>query len=170
MTRRKELKIVNYLMVAVLAIGIALTVYGGQVLKLGDTGRAVIDARKGLMRSSFASFRDLRQKVGAGNIRGIAADTIVIVANASLTPILWEKAYQDEYTSKDSIIYKEGNWNDFVRAAENLIIEAEALAKLSREETSADVIDGQIQKMGRVCGDCHINFLENVPGYLRFDD
>lgn len=147
-------------MVAVLLVGIGLTVYGGQVLKPGDTGRAVIDARKNIMRANGASFGDLRGKAGAGNIKGIAGDAAAIAANAAIMPILWEKAYSGSYTSNDRILYKEGNWNDFVSAAQNLMNEAETLAKLAREEASADAINAQIGKMGGACGACHNNFRE----------
>lgn len=162
MARKRGLKVVKLAMVAVLLAGIGLTVYGGEVLKPGDmmNGKAVIAARKGLMGSNGANLGDIQAKIAANNVKGIAANAQSIMVNASLIPILFEKAYRGDYAADAKILYKEGDWNTFVAVAQEFMNEAETLARLAREDKPVADIRAQFGKIGGACGKCHNQFRE----------
>jgi cytochrome c556 len=149
-------------MVAVLLVGVALSVYGADVLKPGDmmNGKAVIAARKALMGSNGANLGDIQAKIAANNVRGIAANAQTVAVNTSLIPILFEKAYRGDYASDAKILYKEGDWNAFVAIAQELANEAETMARLAREDKPVADIRAQFGKVGGACGKCHNQFRE----------
>ena len=149
-------------MVAVLLVGVALSVYGADVLKPGDmmNGKAVIAARKGLMGSNGANLGDIQAKIAANNVRGIAANAQTVAVNASLMPILFEKAYRGDYAADAKILYKEGDWNAFVAIAQELANEAEAMARLAQQDRPVADIRAQFGKIGGACGKCHNQFRE----------
>ena len=166
MARRKDLKIVKLVMIAVLLAGVGLTVYGGEVLKPGGfgmmDGRGTIIARKGLMRAISANFGDLRGKAGAGNIKGIEVNAKSIAAIAAVLPVMFSETHDGDYTANDGVKFKGGNKDDLAAAAQNLMNEAEVMAKLSKDEASVDAINAQVGKMGGACGACHSGFRAKI--------
>jgi cytochrome c556 len=164
LARKSGFRVARLAMVAVLLVGVALSVYGADVLKPGDmmNGKAVIAARKALMGSNSANLGDLRAKAGANNVRGIAANAQSIMVNASLIPILFEKPYRGDYAADAKILYKgaDGNWDAFVSNAQELANEADALARLAREDRPVADVNAQIGKLQGVCGKCHTQFRE----------
>ncbi len=149
----------SLLFLIILVFAITTTIYAQSVLKTGQASpEQVVAARKFAMKAMSADVKDLKGKIEAGNIKGVAANAKSIAAIATFLPIVYEKTYSEVYPVKGSkTFYKGGSGSGFEAASENLRLQAEALVKLASANDES-VINAQVDKMIGACKNCHRSY------------
>ncbi len=151
--KRRTLAILS-LVVSVCVI--TTTIYAQGVLKPNArTPEQVVAARKFAMGALGANAGDIKGKIKAGNIKGVAANAISIAAVATFLPLVYEETYPEVYPVKGSdSFFKGAPLADIEAASENLRIQAEELMKLASVGDKSGV-EAQLGKLFGACGGCH---------------
>jgi cytochrome c556 len=146
------------LRIAVVAAGLAGIVAAGcataQMAKVGS-GDIVAD-RQRLMKLNGASWKDIQDKVKAGQIEAAAVNAETLAINAKHIPSLFPQgSLTDKSKAKPEIWQK---WSEFESAAKNL----ETLSVKLRDAAAAKdagAMDAMVKDFGRqACGTCHTPF------------
>jgi cytochrome c556 len=146
------------LRIAVVAASLAGVVAAGyataQMAKVGS-GDIVAD-RQRLMKLNGASWKDIQDKVKAGQIEAAAVNAETLAINAQHIPSLFPQgSLTDKSKAKPEIWQK---WSEFESAAKNL----ETLSVKLREAAvakDAGAMDAMVKDFGRqACGTCHTPF------------
>jgi hypothetical protein len=134
---------------------IAATIYAQAVLKPSpSSAEEVVAARKFAMRMIGANVGDIRGKIKAGNIKGVAANAGSIAALATFLPLVYKEEYRDVYPMKGSKYFYKAEISDVARAFGDLRAEAEELMKLAAASDKSGV-EAQTRKVLGSCGACH---------------
>lgn len=134
---------------------IAATIYAQAVLKPSpSSAEEVVTARKFAMRIMGANVGDLRAKIKAGNIKGVAANAGSIAALATFLPLVYKEQYGDVYPVKGSKYFYKAEISDVAIAFGNLRAQAEELMKLAAAGDKSGV-EAQAPKLLGACGGCH---------------
>ncbi len=151
--KRKALMILGLI---VLGCVIAATIYAQGVLQPSQKSpEQVVAARKFAMRAMGANVGDLKEKIKAGNIKGVAANAGSIAALATLLPLVYEDGYTQVYPVKGSkYFFKGATLANMEAASENLRIQAQELMKLASADDKSRV-NAQVEKLFGACGGCH---------------
>jgi hypothetical protein len=140
----------------VLVCMVAATIYAQGVLKPSQKSpEQVVAARKFAMGAMGADAGDLREKIKAGNIQGVAANAGSIAALATFLPLVYQETYTQVYPVKGSkFFFKEAPLANMEAASENLKIQAQELMKLASANDKSGV-NAQVEKLFGACGGCH---------------
>jgi cytochrome c553 len=134
---------------------IAGTIYAQGVLKQTQSSpEQVVAARKFAMRIIGANVREIRGKIKAGSIDGVAANAGSIAALATFLPLVYKDTYPNVYPVKGSKYFYKAEISDVEAAFENLRTQAEELRKLAAADDRAG-IEAQARKLLGTCGGCH---------------
>jgi cytochrome c556 len=136
---------------AALLLGIAVS---QAQMKVGS-GDVVAD-RQRLMKLNGASWKDVQDKVKAGQIEAVAVNAETMAINAQHIPTLFPKgSLTDKSKAKPDIWEK---FPEFEAAAKNLETKAAELRDAARAKDQAKV-DALVKDFGRqTCGTCHQPF------------
>ena len=123
-------------------------------MKIG-TGDPVAD-RQRLMKLNGASWKDVQDKVKAGQIEAVAVNAETLALNAEHIPSLFPKgSLTDKSKAKPDIWEK---WSEFESAAKNLEVKAAEVRDAARAKDQAKV-EALMKDFGRqACGTCHTPF------------
>jgi hypothetical protein len=150
--KKKPLTIVS---LCILVSVIAATIYAQGVLKPSPSSpEEVVEARKFAMRMIGANAGDIRGKIKAGNIKGVAANAGSIAALATFLPLVYKEEYRDVYPMKGSKYFYKAEISDVARAFGDLRAQAEELMKLAAAGDKSGV-EAQARKVLGACGGCH---------------
>jgi cytochrome c556 len=136
---------------AALLLGIAVS---QAQMKVGS-GDVVAD-RQRLMKLNGASWKDVQDKVKAGQVEAVAVNAETMAINAQHIPTLFPKgSLTDKSKAKPDIWEK---FPEFEAAAKNLETKAAELRDAARAKDQAKV-DALVKDFGRqACGTCHQPF------------
>jgi len=136
---------------AALLLGIAT----GQAQMRPGTGDPVAD-RQRLMKLNGASWKDVQDKVKAGQIEAVAVNAETLAMNAEHIPALFPKgSLTDKSKAKPDIWEK---FPEFEAAAKNLETKSVELRDAARAKDQAKV-EALVKDFGRnACGTCHQPF------------
>jgi cytochrome c556 len=136
---------------AALLLGIAVS---QAQMKVGS-GDVVAD-RQRLMKLNGASWKDVQDKVKAGQVEAIVVNAETMAINAQHIPTLFPKgSLTDKSKAKPDIWEK---FPEFEAAAKNLETKAAELRDAARAKDQAKV-DALVKDFGRqACGTCHQPF------------
>ncbi len=149
---KKHLLILS-LMVSVCII--AATIYAQGVLKPSPTSaEEVVAARKFAMRILGTNVGAIREKIKAGDIKGVVAHAGSIAALATFLPLVYKEEYRDVYPIAGSKYFYKADVPDVAAAFGDLRAQAEELMKLADAEDKAGV-ESQIRNLLGACGGCH---------------
>jgi cytochrome c556 len=151
MNRRRLLLVLAVTFVALAVVGGAVA---QQMAKIGS-GDIVAD-RQRLMKLNGASWKDVQDKVKAGQIEAVAVNAETMALNAQHIPMLFpEGSLTDKSKAKPEIWQK---WSEFESASKNLETWAVKLRDASTAKDQA-AVDGIVKDFGRqACGTCHQPF------------
>ncbi len=151
--KRKALMILGSI---VLGCVIAATIYAQGVLKPNQKSpEQVVAARKFAMGAMGANVGDLKGKIKAGNIKGVAANASSIAALATFLPLVYEDRYTQVYPVEGSkYFFREAPLANIEIASENLRVQAQELMKLASADDKSRV-NAQVEKLFGACGGCH---------------
>jgi cytochrome c556 len=137
---------------AALLLGIAVS--QAQMSKVGS-GDVVAD-RQRLMKLNGASWKDVQDKVKAGQIEAVVVNAETMAINAKHIPSLFpEGSLTDKSKAKPEIWQK---FSEFEAAAKNLETKSDELRDAARAKDQAKV-DALVKDFGRqACGTCHQPF------------
>ena len=149
----------SLLILIILVFAITTTIYAQSVLKTGQRSpEEVVAARKFAMRAMGADVKDLKGKIEAGNIKGVAANAKSIAAIATFLPLVYEKTYSEVYPVKGSkSFFKGGPISGIEAASESLRIQAEALVRLASANDGSG-INARVDKLRVACKNCHRSY------------
>jgi cytochrome c556 len=136
---------------AALLVGIAVS---QAQMKVGS-GDVVAD-RQRLMKLNGASWKDVQDKVKAGQVEAVAVNAETMAINAQHIPTLFPKdSLTDKSKAKPDIWEK---FPEFEAAAKNFETKAAELRDAARAKDQAKV-DALVKDFGRqACGTCHQPF------------
>jgi cytochrome c556 len=150
--KKKPLTIVSLI---ILACVIAATIYAQGVLKQGQSSpEQVVAARKFAMRTMAANAGEIRGKIKAENIKGVAANARSIAALATFLPLVYNEKYRDVYPVAGSKYFYKAEISDVEAAFEDLRAQAEELMRLAAADDKSGV-EAQARKLLGTCGGCH---------------
>ena len=146
------------LLPALTAVAAAGCVIGSQ--RMIGTGDLVFD-RQRLGRVQDEQLDEMRRKLKAGEIQGIAVNAEVIAITAMQIPSLFpEGSLTDKSRAKPEIWDR---WSEFESAAKNTAIWSERLRDASKAKDEKAVAD-IMKDYGRIaCGSCHDAFRVPPP-------
>jgi cytochrome c556 len=138
---------------------ITATIYAQGVLKASQSSpEQVVAARKFAMRAMGADVKDLKRKIEAGNIKGVAANAKSIAAIATFLPLVYKKTYSEVYPVKGSKSFFKGvSISGIEAASESLRQQAEALVRLASANDESGV-NAQADKLRGACKNCHRSY------------
>jgi cytochrome c556 len=131
-------------------VGVALA----QMPKIGS-GDVIAD-RQRLMKLNGASWKDVQDKVKAGQIEAVAVNAETMAINSQHVPILFPQgSTSDKSAAKPEIWQK---WSEFESAAKNLETWSVKLRDAARAKDEVQV-QAIAKDFGRqACGTCHTPF------------
>ena len=131
-------------------VGVALA----QMAKIGS-GDIIAD-RQRLMKLNGASWKDVQDKIKAGNVEAVAVNAETLALNAEHIPSLFPQgSTSDKSNAKPEIWQK---WSEFEDAAKNLETWSVKLRDAARAK-DADQVQAIAKDFGRqACGTCHTPF------------
>jgi cytochrome c556 len=148
----------NILLPALLAVAAAGCVIGPQ--RMIGTGDLVFD-RQRLGRVQEAQLDEMRRKLKAGDIQGIAVNAEVIAITAMQIPSLFpEGSLTDKSRAKPEIWQR---WSEFEAAAKNTAIWSERLRDVAVARDERLVADIMKDYSRIACGSCHDAFRVPPP-------
>jgi cytochrome c556 len=155
-----KMKTVTVLSLILLICMMAATIYAQGVLS--STGQKspgqAVAARKFAMRTLGANFGDVRGKIKAGNIKGIAANASSIAALATFLPLVFGERYPGVYPVKGSKYFFKGAPRKNIEGGfRNLRTRAAGLMK-SASAGDKSGVEAQFGKLGGACNGCHKAF------------
>jgi hypothetical protein len=106
------------------------------------------------MRIIGANVREIRGRIKAGSIDGVAANAGSIAALATFLPLVYKDTYPNVYPVKGSKYFYKAEISDVEAAFEDLRTQAEELRKLAAADDRAG-IEAQARKLLGTCGGCH---------------
>ncbi len=136
---------------------LALAVAGGAVAQMAKIGSGdPIADRQRLMKLNGASWKDVQDKLKAGNTEAVAVNAETIAINAQHVPLLFPKGtLSDKSAAKPEIWEK---WSEFEAAAKNLETWSLKLRDAARAK-DGDQVQAIAKDFGRqACGTCHTPF------------
>lgn len=152
-----KMKTVTMLSLILLICMIAATIYAQGVLSSTSQkspGQAVA-VRKFAMRAFGANFGDIRGKIKAGNIKGIAANASSIAALATFLPLVFDERYPGVYPVKGSKYFFKGAPRRNIEGGfKNLRAQAAGLMKAASAGDKSGV-EAQFGKLLGACKGCH---------------
>ena len=131
-------------------VGVALA----QMAKVGS-GDIIAD-RQRLMKLNGASWKDVQDKIKAGNIEAVAVNAETLALNAEHIPAMFPQgSTSDKSNAKPEIWQK---WSEFEGAAKNLETWSLKLRDAARAK-DGDQVQAIAKDFGRqACGTCHTPF------------
>ena len=154
------MKTVTMLSLILLICMIAAAIYAQGILSSTSqrAPRQVVAARIFAMRAFGANFGDIRGKIKAGNIKGIAANASSIAALATLLPFVYGERYPGVYPVKGSkYFFKGASRRNIEGGFRNLRAQAAGLMK-SASAGDKSGVEAQFGKLGGTCKGCHQAF------------
>lgn len=137
---------------------LAVTVTGCAMgARMGSVGSGdVVADRQRLMKLNGASWKDVQDKVKAGNIEAVAVNAETMAINAAHIPSLFPQGSLAEKSRAKPEIWQK--WDEFVNAAQNLEAEAGKLRDAARGKDEA-AVQAIVKDFGKnTCGACHTPF------------
>ena len=126
---------------------------GGQMTKSSDD---LVAERQRLMKLNGASWKDVQDKVKAGNIDAVAVNAETMAQNAMRIPSYFpEGSMNDKSKAKPEVWQK---WPEFEAASKNMVAESEKLRDAAMAKNAAGV-QAIVKDFGKnACGTCHTPF------------
>ena len=142
---------------AALLLGIATS--QAQMSKIGS-GDVVAD-RQRLMKLNGASWKDVQDKVKAGQIEAVAVNAETMALNAKhISSLFPQGSLTDKSKAKPEVWQK---FSEFEAAAKNFETKADELREAARAKDQAKV-EALVKDFGRqACGTCHQPFRVPPP-------
>jgi cytochrome c556 len=136
-------------------VGLAVTgVALAQMAKVGS-GDIIAD-RQRLMKLNGGSWKDVQDKLKAGNVEAIAVNAETMAINAQHIPSLFPQGSQSDKSAAKPEIWQK--WSEFESAAKNLETWAVKLRDAARKK-SGDEVQAIAKDFGKnACGTCHTPF------------
>jgi cytochrome c556 len=136
-------------------VGLAVTgVALAQMAKVGS-GDIVAD-RQRLMKLNGGSWKDVQDKLKAGNVEAIAVNAETMAINAQHIPSLFPQGSQSDKSAAKPEIWQK--WSEFESAAKNMETWAVKLRDAARKK-SGDEVQAIAKDFGKnACGTCHTPF------------
>ena len=151
MNRRRTLwsaLVIGLLAFAVVGVAIA------QMAKIGS-GDVIAD-RQRLMKLNGASWKDVQDKLKAGQVEAVAVNAETLALNAQHIPMLFPQGSTSDKSNAKPEIWQQ--WTEFESAAKNLETLAGKLRDAARAK-DAGAIEAMVKDFGRqACGTCHTPF------------
>jgi cytochrome c556 len=140
-------------MAALFAVGCAT----GSKMMSGD----IVADRQRLMKSNGDNWKDIQDKVKAGNIDAVAVNAEVLAINAMHIPTLFPQGSLTEKSKAKPDVWQK--WAEFEQDARNMQTEAEKLRDAAKAKNAAEV-QNLVKDFGRkACGTCHTPFRVPPP-------
>lgn len=137
-------------LLGVAAVGVAVA----QMAKVGS-GDVVAD-RQRLMKLNGASWKDVQDKIKAGNIEAVAVNAETLALNAEHIPTLFPQGSTSDKSNAKPEIWQ--RWDEFQGKAKNLETWSIKLRDAARAK-DADQVQAIAKDFGReTCGACHTPF------------
>jgi cytochrome c556 len=136
-------------------VGLAVTgVALAQMAKVGS-GDIIAD-RQRLMKLNGGSWKDVQDKLKAGNVEAIAVNAETMAINAQHIPSLFPQGSQSDKSAAKPEIWQK--WSEFESAAKNMETWAVKLRDAARKK-SGDEVQAIAKDFGKnACGTCHTPF------------
>jgi cytochrome c556 len=143
-------------LVVLAAIGSA----GSQTTTKVGTGDIVAD-RQRLMKLNGASWKDVQDKVKAGNIEAVEVNAETMAMNARHIVVLFPEGSLTEKSKAKPEIWQK--WSEFETAAKNFETLSGQLRDAAKKKDQAGV-EAMVKDFGRqACGTCHQPFRVPPP-------
>ena len=158
MTGRATLR--RSIMMIVLAAATTTACITGSAPRMVGTGDVVTD-RQRIMRLQDAQMTEIKNKVKAGNIEGIATNAEVLaITSLQITSLFPEGSLTDKSNAKPEIWVR---WGEFEATAKNMTIWSEQLRDAAKNKDQKAVAD-VLKDYNRVtCLSCHDTFSKPLP-------
>jgi cytochrome c556 len=116
----------------------------------------VVAERQKFMKANGATWKDIQDKVKAGNITAVAADAEALAVRSKEIPKLFPQGTLTEKSAAKPEIWQK--WPEFEKAAMNMGVQAEKLRDAARANDTAQV-QAMMKDFGKnACGTCHQPF------------
>jgi cytochrome c556 len=143
----------------VAALALSGCAMGSSARTIG-TGDLVAD-RQRLMKLNGASWQDAQNKLKAGDIEAVAVNAETMAVSALHIASLFPAGSLTEKSKAKPEIWQK--WDEFVRAAETMRVQAEKLRDAAKSKDAA-ATQAIAKEFGRqACGTCHTPFRVPPP-------
>jgi cytochrome c556 len=116
----------------------------------------IVAERQRLMKLNGASWKDVQDKVKAGNIDAVAVNAETMAQNAMRIPSYFPQGSMDDKSKAKPEIWQK--WPEFEAAAKNMVVESEKLRDAAMAKNAA-AVQAIVKDFGKnACGTCHTPF------------
>ena len=125
------------------------------------SGAEAVAERQKVMKANGAAWKNVQDKVKAGNIAGAAEDADTMAQNAKRIPALFPPGSLEGKTAAKPEIWQK--WPEFEASAKNFEMEAVKLRDTAKTNNAA-ATQALVKDFGRkACGTCHQPFRVPPP-------